>query len=81
MSDTRKATASINYFLLHTMCYGIDKSQCITLSTCNLLEIGQITQMLKKIIFRSLTQKTAIITLPKLNDMAFDIHFPSKINC
>lgn len=48
---------------------------------CNLLEVGQITQMLKKIIFRSLTQKTAIITLPKLKDMASDKHFPSKINC
>lgn len=63
------------------MCYGTGKSQCITLSTWNLLEIGQITPMLKKIIFRSLTQETAIITLPKLKDMAFDKHFPSKINC
>lgn len=33
---------------------------------CNLLEIGQITQMLQKISFKSLTQETAVTTLPKL---------------
>lgn len=37
--------------------------------------------MLKKIIFRNLTQETTIMTLPKLKDMAFDKYFLFEINC
>lgn len=37
--------------------------------------------MLKKNALGNLTKETAITTLPKLKDMAFDKHFLSEINC
>lgn len=72
----------MNYFLLHTMYYATSRSQYITQDLRNPFEIGKLTsKMLKKMIFHSLTQESAvIITLPKLKDIAFDKSLPSK-NC
>lgn len=65
----------MNYFLVHRMCHG--------LSTRNLFEISQITQMLNKIWLRSLTQEMASFTLPKLQllNIAFNEYFACKVNC